>query len=586
MAQSCRCPQCGAEVPDDVPEGLCPQCLLKQALETKSGSDVEAQVPPTVDHSADLASAEPEILPKGFPDLEILEFLGRGGMGVVYKARQTKLDRLVALKILPPESGGDPAFAGRFTREAQALAKLAHPNIVGVYDFGKSDGRYYFTMEFVDGVNLRQLLRIGQLEPTEALKIVPQICQALQYAHDQGVVHRDIKPENILLDKKGQVRIADFGLAKLVGHARPNSGLTRPQQVMGTPNYMAPEQIEKPLAVDHRADIFSLGVVLYEMLTGELPLGRFALPSQKAQVEVRLDEVVLRALEKEPERRYQHVSDMATALTQHALRPSAKLWLFWHDHSAKGTRARVLLGCFGMVLVILVGFFGALPFGEEMPLAGRILGAVTLFCACSIWVLCLFRALQISRKWRSALLLCCLIANIIYFAFFPGLHMEEEMPLAGGVARGVAWTMSLVCGSLIFMLLLFAVMEIWWEWRMTTSPKKLKVMRTAFLLVSALSVTCFLAPTYKCGDRNPTWTFTGNGPFEMYAVFHLGLPSPWFETSYTRDFRGFGDQWLNVPRAASWSWLLLALGALSFYGYRKTLRNRFEGLAKDVVQMP
>src|SRR5712692_9194174 len=137
-------------------------------------------------------------------------------MGAVYKARQPGLDRLVALKILPPDAGRDPAFAERFTREARALAKLNHPNIVGVYDFGQTDGQYYLIMEFVDGLNLRQVLRAGELKPQEALRIVPQICEALQFAHDEGIVHRDIKPENILLDKKGRVKIADFGDRKSV----------------------------------------------------------------------------------------------------------------------------------------------------------------------------------------------------------------------------------------------------------------------------------------------------------------------------------------------------------------------------------
>ena len=165
-------------------------------------------------------------------------------------------------------------------------------------------------MEFVDGVNLRQLQKTGRLSPREALQIVPQICDALQYAHDEGVVHRDIKPENVLVDRKGRVKIADFGLAKILGRDPEALRLTGEGQVMGTPHYMAPEQVEHPLAVDHRADIFSLGVVFYEMLTGELPLGKFQPPSRKVQVDVRLDEVVLHALEKEPERRYQHASEV------------------------------------------------------------------------------------------------------------------------------------------------------------------------------------------------------------------------------------------------------------------------------------
>jgi hypothetical protein len=169
-------------------------------------------------------------------------------------------------------------------------------------------------MEYVDGVDLRSAMRDGSLQPEQALPVVQQVCEALQYAHDQGIVHRDIKPENILLSRQGNVKIADFGLAKLVQGDTPDPGLTGTLQVMGTRNYMAPEQIERPTHVDHRADIYSLGVVFYELLTGELPLGRFAVPSAKAQVNARLDDVVLRALEKEPEKRYQQASQVKTAV--------------------------------------------------------------------------------------------------------------------------------------------------------------------------------------------------------------------------------------------------------------------------------
>ena len=293
------CPNCLSAIPGDAPEGTCPKCLMKAGFETRSdlGAPAGRFTPPS-----------PAELAKQFPQLEIIELLGAGGMGMVYKARQVTLDRFVALKILPPQSG-DPSFAERFAREARALAKLSHPNIVGIYDFGQANGLYYFLMEYVDGVNLRQMLRANRLSPREALAIIPQVCDALQYAHDQGVVHRDIKPENLLIDRKGRVRIADFGLAKLIGGVA-DAQLTQTQHVMGTPHYMAPEQFEKPTEVDHRADIYSLGVVLYEMLTGELPLGRFAPPSQKVQVDVRLDEVVLKTLEKEPGRRYQQASEI------------------------------------------------------------------------------------------------------------------------------------------------------------------------------------------------------------------------------------------------------------------------------------
>jgi predicted Ser/Thr protein kinase len=298
-------------------------------MENGSGSSAEPRATTTYSPGSGFVLLRPEDLAPRFPHLEILELLGQGGMGMVYKARQPRLDRFVALKVLPPEVGQDPAFADRFAREARALAKLTHPRIVVVYDFGQSDGLFYLLMEFVDGVNLRSLLRQGQLKPEEALRIVPQICEALEYAHEAGVVHRDIKPENILLDRKGNVKIADFGLAKLLGPKAGDSVLTGSRQIMGTPHYMAPEQMEKPLAVDHRADIYSLGVVFYEMLTGELPLGRFAPPSKKVTVDVRLDEVVFRALEKEPERRYQHASEVKTdveslsGLSEHPAFPSA-----------------------------------------------------------------------------------------------------------------------------------------------------------------------------------------------------------------------------------------------------------------------
>lgn len=255
--------------------------------------------PPTVGRLAEL-----------FPSLEIIELIGAGGMGAVYKARQAGLDRLVALKVLPSEFDHDVKFALRFTREARTLARLSHPNIVSVYEFGNVEDTFYFLMEFVDGSTLREVVRAGQLSPEHALTIVPHLCDALQYAHDKEVVHRDIKPENILLAVDGTVKIADFGLSRILGSEGQQETLTGTHQVMGTPRYMAPEQLEGSHGVDHRADIYSLGVVFYEMLTGELPIGRFSAPSKKAEIDVRLDEVVLRTLEKEPQRRYQHASQV------------------------------------------------------------------------------------------------------------------------------------------------------------------------------------------------------------------------------------------------------------------------------------
>src|ERR1039458_7045446 len=211
------CPKCGAPLAADTVEGLCPSCLLALNLASQTDFTGESAAPGVKTGSAPPAAPAPEEIAKYFPQLEIIGCLGRGGMGVVYKARQPRLNRLVALKIIAPGREKDPAFAGRFEKEAQALARLSHPNIVTVHDFGEAGGMYYLLMEFVDGVTLRQLLATSRISPREALAIVPQICDALQFAHDLGIVHRDIKPENILMDRRGRVKVADFGLAKIMG---------------------------------------------------------------------------------------------------------------------------------------------------------------------------------------------------------------------------------------------------------------------------------------------------------------------------------------------------------------------------------
>ncbi len=311
---SAACPKCGRPIPPEAREELCPSCALAAVdAPTDAGLPPESQPsPPTR-----------EAVAAALPQFAILELIGRGGMGSVFKAHQPQLNRVVALKILPNDPARDPKFAERFLREAQALARLDHPNIVTVHDSGEAGGFLYLVMEYVDGASLRQLLRERRLQPEEALAIVPRICEALQFAHEQGVVHRDIKPENVLIDRQGRVKIADFGIAKLVSADEPRAALTEESCVIGTPHYMAPEQVERPRLVDHRADIYSLGVVFYEMLTGELPLGKFPPPSRKVQLDVRLDEVVLRTLEKEPERRYQHASEVKNDVETIAQAPRA-----------------------------------------------------------------------------------------------------------------------------------------------------------------------------------------------------------------------------------------------------------------------
>lgn len=297
--------------------GLCPRCLLQSHGDT-------AQPPPGV----------AEIAPF-FPQLDGLELLGHGGMGAVYKARQRELDRLVAVKILPIRPGETRrvAFEARFTREARALARLNHPNIVTLYDFGEVDGLFYIFMEYVEGVNLRELMNRGGVGAREALAIVPQICAGLHYAHEQGIIHRDIKPENILVRRDGVVKIADFGIARLVLGEEPlqaqagGAGFTEAGGILGTPDYMAPEQKKDSAGIDHRADIYSLGVVFYQMLTGKMPEEPLKLSS--IILDVRIEEIVLRALEKTPERRYAHVGQLQTALETVAQTPEPRVLRRW-----------------------------------------------------------------------------------------------------------------------------------------------------------------------------------------------------------------------------------------------------------------
>jgi len=294
------CVVCGTVVSPNSPAGLCPRCLLKQGL-----SETTFNTPPAVDSP----SFSVEELQKYLPQLEIIEFIGRGGMGYVYKARQTKLNRLVAVKIIPTVDN-TPEFSQRFMQEAQALARMSHPNIVTVYDVGERDRFCYFVMEFVEGKDLKQLISSRSLQPSRALNIAMSICDALQYAHDKGVIHRDIKPGNILIDNSGRVKIADFGLAKITSPGSPDFSLTMSSESMGTPYYMAPEQYASTHTADHRADIYSLGILMYEMLTGELPVGSFQPPSAKVKVDSSVDDIVIRALKTDPSLRYQHARDV------------------------------------------------------------------------------------------------------------------------------------------------------------------------------------------------------------------------------------------------------------------------------------
>lgn len=250
------------------------------------------------------------------PGYEVLALIGSGGMGAVYRARQKSLERLVAVKVLSPElAARAPEFTERFNSEASALAKLSHPSIVHLFDCGRTkDGQLYIAMELVDGKDVAD--RLGGKQPlpaTEALSIAITVCEALGHAHQRGVIHRDIKPANVMLDAAGRVKITDFGLARIIQTSGPQDSKTT--SLLGTPRFTAPEAMTPGAEVDARADIFSVGVMLYQMLTGEVPRGA-ALPPSEAEpgLDKRFDSIVAKAMAESPGDRYADAAQLREAL--------------------------------------------------------------------------------------------------------------------------------------------------------------------------------------------------------------------------------------------------------------------------------
>jgi serine/threonine protein kinase len=286
--------------------------------------------------SGDFQPPSPEQLSARLPNLEVLEILGHGGMGVVYKGRQTLLDRPVAIKVVRPDLLSKPESQQRFLAEARMLAKLDHPYIVSVYDFGKTGDLYYLVMQYVDGANLRSRIVDKKVSERDVLDFVPQIGEALQHAHDSGIVHRDIKPENILIDPRNRVRLVDFGLAKLFGTGAAIDPTD--SYVAGTLGYMAPEQLAAPESVDHRADIYSTGVVCYEMLTGKVPKDAYPPPSALAATDARLDPIVARALERDRDRRYQRAEEFTIAFRSISRTPASSIRL---EHTVAASAEQV-----------------------------------------------------------------------------------------------------------------------------------------------------------------------------------------------------------------------------------------------------
>lgn len=317
--QKVRCRRCGikfAVVRNDTQPGVPGVAQGDRKLEVHKGQDAPAPRPQTKQHRTAQNDIDAGTVLAGY---QIGPVLGRGAMGTVYRATQLSLDRPVAVKVMSSDLVNQPEFIQRFRREAAALASLAHNNVVSIIDQGNVDNNFFFVMEYIDGPTLRRLLAQKALRLSQGYDLAIQIGRGLDYAHSKGVVHRDLKPENILLQDagaEGQVaKIVDFGLADILYSDRSYVNLTGSRISMGTVNYMAPEQRQDAGRVDQRADVYSFGVLLYEMFTGELPIGRYADPSKRnKQLDRRVDPVIMRALEPDARRRYPRVRELLSVL--------------------------------------------------------------------------------------------------------------------------------------------------------------------------------------------------------------------------------------------------------------------------------
>jgi len=304
-----HCPSCGTALKFTTSAqqkfGRCPRCYNQFALDDAvKQADTQARA---------AFSLSPGTTFAGF---RIERPLGAGGMAEVYLATQLSLGRLVAVKLLPEFLTQNPRALSRFDREARALAAMRHPNIISVIDRGRTDdGRNYIVMDVIEGADLRAGINDRTLTPSDIIRIMLALCDGLQHAHDHGIVHRDLKPENILLDEAGAPHIADFGIARLRWGTGGTTAVTGDNAVMGTQGYMAPEQIGSARDADHRADVYALGVILYEMMTGQLPLGTWRPPSEYGfDFPYNFDEVIHQALRTSPLERFQSASELADAM--------------------------------------------------------------------------------------------------------------------------------------------------------------------------------------------------------------------------------------------------------------------------------
>ncbi len=321
------CRKCGATIPPDSPQQSCGACLLETGLEPGEAEHEEggSASPKTINAFEERVSSSPMLM--DFGDYELLEQIGRGGQGVVFRARQKSLNRTVALKVINLGQWASKAHLKRFRLEAEAAAKLEHPGIVPIHEVGERDGSCYFSMKFVEGGQLDEVVKREPMPIRQAVDLIIKVARTVHYAHEHGILHRDIKPGNILLDAKGEPHLTDFGLARLV---ESESSVTHTLEVLGTPSYMAPEQaVGNNAGVGSATDVYGLGAVLYQLLTGQPPFAggttyetiKLLLDTEPRQprllnpkIDRDLSTICLKCLEKDPKRRYSSALALAEDL--------------------------------------------------------------------------------------------------------------------------------------------------------------------------------------------------------------------------------------------------------------------------------
>lgn len=310
---SIACPSCGSAQEENLlVNGLCPACVARSM---KSGLMSLLDVP----------AAEKEAISLEIDGYEVHELIGGGGMGEVYRAKRLHDGQIVAIKVVAGRLTRDPEVTARFENEVSAMAQLSHENVVRVLDQGETtDGRHYLVSEFIDGCDLRRLLKAQRLETAKAFEIFDKVCAGIAHAHERGIVHRDIKPANILVGSDGTVKIADFGLAKTLVDTSHWYGFTQTRDTFGTPYYIAPEVTRQAGVADQRSDVYALGVLLYELLCGAVPMGQYTPLSQRIDIDKRIDTIIAEALADDPQRRTASVADLAAEVRKIATRHASR----------------------------------------------------------------------------------------------------------------------------------------------------------------------------------------------------------------------------------------------------------------------